>query len=376
MENNKLAFKSILLTSASFAGYNIGSGFATGVEALQFFGAWGGTFAFSGIALALLTSVGALIAIYVTGFEQHFDKDSEVYHYFCGKYFGIVIDYYIYISMICVALTMMSGAGATISQYSGLPAFAGALLMGGLCIITALLGLERLRKALSYMCIFIILFVLFCGGYVIFTSDIGPFAGSANVGQYVEMGRILRANTFGIQNPYLSGFSSAGLLICSGIAWASATGALCNSKREAVWSGILSSILYYVTTAVVVYLVLTSMDHIAGAEVPMLSVVQFFLPKLSAVYSLIIILAIFSTISGRLFLIAKRYDHGNKKMNIAIIISITILAVAGASFIPFSIISNVVFSIMGAVGIILVIIVLTRFLIAQIQKEETGDSVE
>jgi hypothetical protein len=36
--------------------------------------------------------------------------------------------------------------------------------MGVLCIITALLGLERIRKALSYMCVFIILFVLFCGG--------------------------------------------------------------------------------------------------------------------------------------------------------------------------------------------------------------------
>jgi uncharacterized membrane protein YkvI len=142
-----------------------------GVEALQFFGAWGGKFAFLGNALALLTSIVVLIAVYVTGFEQHFEKSSEVYHYFCGKHFGIVLDYYIYVSMICVTLIMMSGAGATISQYSGLPAFVGASLMGVLCIITALLGLERLRKALSYMCVFIILFVLFCGGYAIFTSD-------------------------------------------------------------------------------------------------------------------------------------------------------------------------------------------------------------
>ncbi len=365
MENNKFVFKSVLLTSASFAGYNIGSGFATGVEALQFFGAWGGKFAFSGIALALLTSMVVLIVIYVTGFEQHFDKSSEIYHYFCGKYFGIVLDYYIYISMMCITLTMMSGAGATISQYSGLPSFVGALLMGVLCIITALLGLERLKKALGYMCIFIVLFVLFCGGYAILTSYVSPFVGSANVERYVAMGRVLRANTFGIQNPYLSGLSSAGLLIGSGFAWASATGTLCNSKKEAVLSGVLSSVFYYVTTVVVVYLVLTSMDHIAGTEVPMLAVVQFFLPKLSAVYSCIIIMAIFSTISGRLFLIAKRYDHGNKKMNIAIIISITIFAVVGASFIPFSKISNFMFSVMGAVGIILCIIVLTRFIIAE-----------
>jgi len=365
MKKDKRVFKSVLLTSASFAGYNIGSGFATGVEALQFFAAWGGKFAFSGIFLALLTSMAVLIAIYVIGFEQRFDKNSDIYHYFCGKYFGIVLDYYIYVSMIFVTFTMMSGAGATISQHSGLPAFAGASIMGVLCIVTAHLGLERLRKALSYLCICTVIFVLFCGGYAFLTSGVSPVAGSANSEHYVSTGLLLRANTFGIQNPYLSGLSSAGLLIGSGFAWASATGSLCNSKREAVFSGIFSSLFFYMTTAVVVYLVLTSMDHVAGTEVPMLAVVHFLLPKLSAIYSFIIVLAIYSTISGRLFLIAKRYDRGNKAMGFVIILSITILAIVGASLIPFSKISNVVFSIMGAVGIIVCIIVLTRFIIAE-----------
>ncbi len=235
--------------------------------------------------------------------------------------------------------------------------------MGILCIVTALCGFGKLKKILSYICIFIVLFVLFCGGYVLLTSDVGPFISAANVEEYVTTGRVLRANMFGIQNPYLSGFSSAGLLIGSGFAWASAMGTLCRSKKEAVLSGVFSSIFYYVTTAVVIYLVLTSMDHIAGEEVPMLAVVQFFLPKLFAVYSCIIILAIFSTVSGRLFLIAKRFDRKNQNLHRAIIISITIFAAVGASFIPFSKISNIMFSIMGAVGIILGMVVLTRFVI-------------
>ncbi len=115
MKKTKLVLKSVILTSASFAGYNIGSGFATGVEAMQFFGAWGGKRAFLGIIISLFISMIVLIAIYVTGFEQRFEKSGEVYHYFCGKHLGSVFDYYIYISMICVTLTMMSGASATIS---------------------------------------------------------------------------------------------------------------------------------------------------------------------------------------------------------------------------------------------------------------------
>lgn len=40
MEEKASVFRVVLLTSASFAGYNIGSGFVTGIEALQFFGSW------------------------------------------------------------------------------------------------------------------------------------------------------------------------------------------------------------------------------------------------------------------------------------------------------------------------------------------------
>ena len=363
MKDSKSPFASVLLTSASFAGYNIGSGFATGVEPLQFFGAWGAQYAFWGVFIAALVCIAVLSAVYVTGYEQQFTKGNEIYSHFFGRRLGIVLDCYIYVSMICVTLTMMSGAGATVSQYSGLPAFVGAALMGTLCIIAALLGLEKLRYILSYLCVFIVLFVLLCGGYAALTSEVGPFAGSANVDQYAAAGKVLRANVFGFRNPYLSGVSSAGLLIGSGFAWTSATGGLCGSRKEAALSGIFSSMFYYAATAVVVYLVLTAMNHIAGAEVPLLAVVQFFVPKLSAVYSFIIVAAISSTVSGRLFLIAERYDRGNKKLHIAIIVSITIFAAAWASFIPFSKISNVMFSIMGAVGIILGSIVLMRFFI-------------
>lgn len=362
MNHDNTIFKTVLLTSASFAGYNIGSGFATGIEALQFFASWGGAHAVISILIALAVAIIVLSAVYVTGYEQQFDNSKKVYRYFCGDRLGIVFDYYIYLSMLLVTLTMMSGAGATINQYSGLPTYAGAGIMGTMCIVASLLGLERLRKILSYMCIFIILFVFGCAIYVCATSEIGPITGAANVEEYVTTGKILRSSAFGIKNPYLSGIASAGLLIVTGFAWASATGTLCKSRREAIFSGIFSPLFFYASITVVVYLLLTSMDFIAGKEVPLLAVIQLFLPKLSALYSCIIVLAIFSTISGRLFLIGERYGHGSRKRSLLIVTGITLFASASASVLPFSQISNFLFSICGAVGIILGIIVLLRFL--------------
>lgn len=365
MENKRQALRSILITGASFTGYNIGSGFATGVEAMQFFGVWGGKLAFISIAIATLLSIATFIVVYTTGYEQRFSESKSVYYYFFGRRFGVVLDYYIYLSMLFVVLTMMSGAGATISQYSGLPPFVGAALMCALCVAAALLGLKKLMSVLSYTCVFIALFVLFCGAYAMFTSDVGPFAGAANVKTYVARGDILPANTFGLTNPYLSGLSCSGLLITSSFAWVAATGALCRSKKEAVLSGVLSPVFYYAATAVVVYLLLVSMDHIAGQEVPMLAAISFFLPWLTVVYSIIIILAIFSTVSGRLFLIAERFGRGNQKLRVAIMVAISILAASAGSFIPFSRISNVSFSIMGAAGIVLGVAVLAKYLLAK-----------
>lgn len=353
--------KTVVLTSASFAGYNIGSGFATGIEAMQFFGSWGAKNAFIGIVIAFVMAMAVLCAVYITGFEQKFDDNKKVYRYFCGNRLGVIFDYYIYISMILVTLTMMSGAGATINQYSSLPTYVGSASMGILCIITSFLGLEKLRKTLGSLCIFIVIFVFLCGIYVAATSEISMVTGSLNVEKYVASGEILRASAFGIKNPYFSGVASAGLLISSGFAWASATGGLCKNRKEAVLSGIFSPLFFYGSMAVVVYLLLVALDHVAGKEVPMLAVIQYYLPVLSSAYSVIIILAIYSTISGRLFLIGERYGGGNKKLTLAIVTGITVFAAVGASFIPFSKISNFMFSICGAVGIILGLIVVVKF---------------
>lgn len=363
MENRKNSLiKAVLLTGASFTGYNIGSGFATGMEALQFFGSWGVPNCFISLLTAFLFALAVFVAVYVTGFEQKFDDSKKVYRYFCGERFGVIFDYYIYISMIIITLTLVSGAGATINQYSGIPTYIGAAVMGVVCVVTSLLGLERLRRVLSYLCVLIVLFIFGCAAYVGITSDISVSEGAANTEAYAASGEIIRSGLFGFSNPVLSGFTSAGLLIISGFAWSSATGALCRSKKEALCSGVLSSVLFYGASAVVLYLVLVSMDNIAGKEVPMLAVTQRFAPVLSPVYSLIIVLAIFSTISGRLFLIGERYGRGSKKRSFIIVTAITVFACVGASFIPFSKLSGFMFSFCGAAGIVFGIVVLIRFI--------------
>ena len=371
MKEKNGIIRSAFITGASFTGYNIGSGFATGMEATQFFVSWGARKAAVGLIIAFFTALSVLTAVYVCGFEKKFDDSKKVYRYFCGEKFGAVFDGYMYISMILITLTLISGAGATVNQYCGIPVYAGSALMGAVCIATSLIGLKKLRSVLSYLCVPILVFIVICGIYAASKTNIDLAEIPAD--EYAANGLLIRSGIFGIENPWLSALSSAGLLINSGFAWASATGALCTSRKEAAVSGILSSLLFYAASAVVVFLVLVSIDKAAGTEVPMLAVTEKFLPALTPFYSLIIVLAIFSTVSGRLFLIGERYGGGSKKRSFIIVTVITVFSCIGASFIPFSRLSSFMFSVCGAAGIIFGVIVFAKVIIERCKnKSESG----
>lgn len=355
------AIAAAIITGASFAGFNIGSGFATGVEALQFFASWGWSGGLIAIGTACLIVLLVFTAVYLSGFDQGFTDDGQIYRYFYGERFYKVVDVYIYVTMYLAALTMFSGAGATIQQHLGLPMFAGAILMGAVCIIASLMGLEKLRNMLGYLCIFIVVFIVGLAAYALVTIGASPTEGAANAAAYAESGQIIRVEPFGLQSPVTSGIASAGLLISSGFAWAAAVGTLCKSRKEALASGILSALFYYVLIGVATYLICTNMDVIAGKEVPILAIIQHVLPFLTPIFSVVILVAIFATITGRLFLIGERYGKGNRKKSLIIITLLTVVSAAAGSFLPFGQLSNVLFLVCGVGGAIIGIIILVRF---------------
>lgn len=350
-----------VVTGASFVGFNVGSGFATGVEPLQFFSAWGWTGALVSLGTACLIVMLVFTLVYLSGFDRHYSDENQVYRHFFGTRLYKVFIFYIYATMTLATLTMLSGAGATIQQHIGLPTFAGTILMGALCIAASLLGLGRLRHLLSYLCVVLVVFVIALAVYTAATTDLSPAAGAAGAAAYAESGQILRVEPFALKSPVISGIASGGLLISSGFAWAAATGTLCTNRKEAAASGLFSGLFYYALTAAATYLICVNMDIVAGKEVPLLAIIQHGLEILTPVYSAIILIAIFATITGRLFLIGEQFGKGNRKKGLTIVISLTILASAAASFLPFGELSNVLFLVCGVGGTIIGIIILVRF---------------
>lgn len=352
-ETKTKTIRSVVLTGASFAGFNIGSGFATGVESAQFFASWGWGPALLSLAVATLLTGAVMTPVYIAGFGGGFNKsESEIYEQFFGRAAGRAADAYIHISMIFIVLAMMSGAGATVTQLTGLPQYAGASLMAAMCAAAALLGLERLRGVLGNMCALIVAFIAITA-VVALAGGVPELPGLDEAEAFAERGELLRVSLFGVKGPVLSGVISAGVLVGSGFAWGAATGALCPNRAAAAASGASAAVSYYAATLVSVFLTLSALGTAAGAEVPMLAVVRHYIPALAPFYSLVIIAAIFSTITGRLFLISKRYGRGSRRLSLAITLGTAAFALAGGAFIPFGRITNIMFEINGAAGLAL-----------------------
>ena len=362
--NSKVSIKQAIILGASMTAFEIGSGFATGSELLQFIGSWGGNWPWAVIIICFIIGVFICSVVFVSSYENKFENSNQLYYHFFGKYIGRLLDIYVHLCLVAYILTMIAGSGATLNQYYGLPTFVGTLGMGLVAALIACLGLRKLIDILGSLGIVIIVAVFSVAAYAFFTSDVSALEGSKNVLQYVEEGKVLQAGTFGVHHPVFSAFSYAGSFIMCGIPWMATIGLVVKNRKTAIAAGLTSSGLFFLGCAFVVYVMLVYMDVIAGKEIPILAAIQEMLPSVAGAYTIVIVLGIFTTVTGELFILADRFSKGNKKLHYGIIGGTALFAVVGSSFITFSVLVNVLFSFMGflgvAVGIIMIILFLAR----------------
>ena len=94
----------VLMPAGSYTSYNIGSAFASGNEALQFFGSFGGYWPYIMIGVCILLTAVTAYMLYAASYTKGFIKVNQ--GYFCGKYIGFVYDWFISLTLICFILAM------------------------------------------------------------------------------------------------------------------------------------------------------------------------------------------------------------------------------------------------------------------------------
>ena len=364
MSKRNISLKTVVAIIGAYAAYGIGSGFATGQEILQYFASWGS----EGMAAALLGSallMGISFSILVRdGFlhNDDFHKDSDCFAYYGGKYVGGFIDIFSIALVLGVYIEVFAGCGATINQYFGLPAFTGTIVMGIVVAAVVMLGLKRIVQILSCLGVVFIIYTVCFGIYCLSTCGGSVAEAGTHLPEYIEEGKVLQISVLGIKNPFWAGLNYGGVNLIVAVAFVLALGRGTKSRAEAAVGGAGAGVVFMVPVLFSAITILLNIDYIAehGQQVPSLAAVSNMLPSISKIYLVILVLGIFTTLTGYTWLIVDRFAEEGTKKSRVICAAVVLFGMFSGSILTFNAVINVLFPIAGLVGMFLTLLMIIK----------------
>jgi uncharacterized membrane protein YkvI len=362
MNNNKIDWKNVMKIMGAFVAFQIGAGFATGQEVVQYYGSFGGWYWLILPILVFIVTALYSITSFKAGMNEQFADPNMVYDYYCGDKFGKIVNIVTNVTIAGATLVMFSGAGSTISQYFGVSQWVGAVLMGVIAAVIVCLGLEGVTDALGGMGVVIIATLLFVGIYSICTADAGIMESSKNMLKYVDEGIFFQMQSFGLHNPFLSALSLLGLAYALIITFNVTLGQRCQNTKTCYVAAIVSSFFYFCGIMFTLIPILLNLDDVVknGAEVPMLGVVKSILPFFALPYAAIIVTGILSSVTGYLWVVGRRVGEDKSARQRIVVIIIAAIGSTVASFIPLGKLMNILYPIVGYAGTLLLILAVIK----------------
>lgn len=335
--------------AGAFTAFMIGSGFATGQEVMQFFtayGIWsiGGIF----ISMFLFAYSGAVIMKY--GFENKNNDNFNPFHYYCGRILGTFLEYFIPIFLFAVVVVMISGAGATMKQYFGLPHYVGAAFMAILVLVTNMLGLKRLVDIIGSLGPITIIFTIVIAAVALIKNP----GGLANVSEAMrQVGELPRATSSGTAW-WLAGTLYVAYNVTGSIPFLAEMGKGAVTKKEAVLGAVVGAVALMTSGLLLNLALLSYLGDIAGLDIPNLYFADLITPAFGMIFSIILLCEIFSTAAPMLWVSANKIGkEGTSRNKIAVII-LTIFAFFGGQL-PFGMLIGTVYPYTGYLGIIVLL---------------------
>lgn len=347
------------MAAGASTAYHIGSGFASGQEVMQFFGSWG---SFWPLIIPLIS--GTILIVYCccgyqAGCKEQFENPSDAYGFYCGKYVAKFMDIFSMVMIALIGVVMFAGCGASVHQYLGAPVWVGAVVLGVVSVLVVCMGLEKVAQVLGCIGIIIIISIIFIG--IMTASKMGFNVADAqkHVLEYVDQGKVLQAGLFGIYNPVLSGLFYGGNLVCVSFPFVVSLGKSMKNRKEAIASGIVSGLMLIAGIYFVLYIVLMNLDYIVAndAQILTLACVDQVMPIMRLPFTIIIILGIFTTITGYLWIIGRRFAEDGTTKQKVIVIGTTLGGILLGSVLPFGTLVNILYPFVGVIGIVLFVII-------------------
>ncbi len=362
-------WRAVIRIAGAYVAWVMGSGFATGQEILQFFTSYGYySFALLGINLVGFLLIGPMLL--QAGRAHSGDPSYDHFIYFCGKKAGTVYSWFLPLSMFAGMVILISGAGATLEEYYGLNHYVGALLMAAMALTAYLIGFHRFVRIVSFIGPAIIVFSIFVGivtvcrdfdglaqvGSAMVGGDASAMSGGAEGASYgaaaSDASSVAAAMEARQPVPWwwLSGLLYISYNLCGGSKYYSALGMTAPSAREARLGGVIGTIALMASILLMNTAMLTDIGNTAVLDVPTLYLARKIAFGLGAVFSVILIMGIFSSCSAMLWTISEKFVvQGTRRSKL--FAGCTSLCAFLLGLLPFAGLVGVVYTILGYIGL-------------------------
>lgn len=306
VDNNKSNKKAVIRYAGAFIAWVIGSGFATGQELLQFFTSYG----YSSYGVVILNLIGFIFIsqiLFTTGFDKKSDTSFNHFKYFCGEKLGTFYSLLIPVTLILIMSVLLSGAGATLSEYYGINHYIGTAIMAVMVLGAYLIGFERLVKVVSKIGPVIIAFLLLIGMLTIFRD----YRNFTEVSNYKAALKVTQSSPHWI----ISSILYLSLNFLSGSTYFTQLGRTSNSRKDAKYGAIWGAVALILSIAIINTAILLNAENVALLAIPVLYLAGKISYALGAAFTIMLILGMFSSCSAMMWTVCNRFTLGGAKGN-------------------------------------------------------------
>lgn len=311
---------------------------------MQFFTSYG----YLSYGVVLLNLIGFLFfgqILLVTGYEHKTETTFNHCKYFCGEKLGAFYSWLIPITLILIMPVLISGAGATLFEYYGIKSYIGSAIMSGMVLCTYLIGFERLIRIVSTIGPFIIIFSLLVGAITV----IHDFHGFWEVPKYES----ILSESQSAPHWIISSILYLSLNFLSGSVYFTGLGMSADNRKDAKYGAFFGTIAVIMAIAIMNSAILLNAEYLASLAIPMLYLAKKISYIFGAVFSIVLILGMFSSCSAMMWSVCSRFAIGGKKGNRIFAILVAIFTFVLGLF-SFSELVGFFYSLVGYAGLIFI----------------------
>lgn len=344
----RVSWLNIIKLAGAYCAFCIGSGFASGQEVRLFFTSQG-LMSFGALAISMTLFMWFGSAIMMKGHALQLRSVSTIFRQYCGPVVGAALEIFVPIFIFSVVVIMISGAGATLSEYYGMPPYAGRILMAGFSIVSIIFGLSRLVYIIGMIGPVIIAISIVVGGISIATGTV-PLSEAGEITAALEVPQA--ASLW-----FVSGALYAAFMVLGSAPFFCGLGTQANSRKEALLGGLLGGFLLIGAAAVMSTGMLCNITDLFSKEVPALTLANNISPLLANFFALVLLLGIYSTAAPMLWSVCNRIAvDSSARFKITAVVLGTFALLGG--LLPFSELVGFIYPKTGVVGIGFMIAVL------------------